>query len=81
MKVQTSLRLDEGKFLEAKQILANLGLNFSEAVNIFASMVVQTKGLPFEVRMPNEETKKAIRDARMSIGGEEITFDDLKNKI
>jgi len=34
-KVQTSMRLDEDILIEAKQILKTLGLNFTEAVNIF----------------------------------------------
>ena len=50
-KVQTSLRLEEETFTEAKKILSALGMNFTEAVNIFASMVVQERGLPFNVKM------------------------------
>ena len=49
-KVQTSLRLEEDTFLEAREILKSLGMNFTEAVNVFASMVVQEKGLPFDVK-------------------------------
>jgi DNA-damage-inducible protein J len=52
-KVQTSLRLDADKFSEAKQILAQLGMNFSESVNIFTSQVVAQRGLPFSVSLPN----------------------------
>jgi len=49
-KVQTSLRLEEEAFVEAKEILKSLGMNFTEAVNVFTSMVVQEKGLPFDVK-------------------------------
>ena len=63
-KTQTSLRLDTDKLIEAKAILERLGLNFSEAVNIFTSMIVATKGLPFDVRLPNDETIAAMRDVR-----------------
>ena len=48
-KVQTSLRIDKEMFDESREILRSLGMNFSEAVNVFAAMVVQEKGLPFEV--------------------------------
>ena len=48
-KVQTSLRLDSDKLFEAKEILKSLGLNFTEAVNIFTNMIVVNKGLPFEL--------------------------------
>ena len=63
MKVQTSMRIEEATFNEAKAILAGLGMNFTDAVNIFVSMVVQTKGLPFEVKLPNAETLQAMKEA------------------
>ncbi len=44
-KVQTSLRLDADTLSEAKEILKSLGLNFTDAVNIFTNMVVVNKGL------------------------------------
>jgi len=50
-KVQTSLRLEENTFKQAKEILADLGMNFTEAVNVFAAMVVQERGLPFDVKI------------------------------
>ena len=63
IKVQTSMRIEEATFNEAKAILAGLGMNFTDAVNIFVSMVVQTKGLPFEVKLPNAETLQAMKEA------------------
>ncbi|WP_373862488.1 type II toxin-antitoxin system RelB/DinJ family antitoxin [Bathymodiolus platifrons methanotrophic gill symbiont] len=41
------------KLSEAKQILADLGLNFSEAVNIFTNLIVAKQGLPFNLKFPN----------------------------
>ncbi len=61
-KVQTSVRLDGEAFLEAKIILKSLGMNFTEAVNVFTNMVVQERGLPFEVKVPNKETLEAMRE-------------------
>lgn len=43
MKVQTSMRIEESTLNEAKAILASLGMNFTDAVTIFANMVIQTK--------------------------------------
>ena len=80
-KVQTSLRLDEDKFKEAKKILGQLGMNFTEAVNIFTSMIVAKHGLPFEVRLPNEETTQAMKDIRAKKNGKEITLDELKSEM
>ena len=76
-KVQTSLRLDEDKFSEAKEILKSLGLNFTEAVNIFTSMVVANKGLPFDVKLPTKEFKKSIDELENKDGKSFKTTDEL----
>ena len=76
--IQTSMRLDEKQFSEAKEILSHLGLNFTEAVNIFTNMVVLNRGLPFDVKIPNQETVAILKDIRKGEGLEEITLDDLK---
>ncbi len=77
-KVQTSLRLDEHSLVEAKAILASLGMNFTEAVNIFTNMVVQTRGLPFEVKIPNTETQQVIEEARQGKHVDDFSLDELK---
>ena len=77
-KIQTSLRIDEDSLIEAKTILNSLGMNFTEAVNIFTSMVVQNKGLPFEVRIPNKKTAQVIKEARQGINVEDFSLDELK---
>ncbi len=56
IKVQISLRIDKNSLLDAKEILNEVGMNFSEAVNIFTKMIVKHKGFPFEVKIPNNET-------------------------
>jgi len=76
-KVQTSLRLDEDKFSEAKEILKSLGLNFTEAVNIFTSMVVANKGLPFDVKLPTKELKNSIDELETKNGKIFKTTDEL----
>ncbi len=80
-KTQTSLRLDAEKLTEAKQILAKLGMNFSEAVNIFTSLIVAKQGLPFNVVLPNEESKAAMLDVRAKQNLESISLEQLKRDI
>jgi DNA-damage-inducible protein J len=87
-KVQTSLRLEEETFNEAKEILKSLGMNFTEAVNVFASMVVQEKGLPFDVvasQYPSltyeeaqEKVKRSIKDIAKGKG---VPSDDFFTKL
>lgn len=78
MKVQTSMRLEESTFNEAKAILASLGMNFTDAVSIFVSLVVQNKGLPFEVKIPNAETRQAMEEVRRGENIEDFNLETLK---
>src|SRR5262245_4177948 len=48
----------------AEAVLKKIGLTSSEAINSFLAQVKLTKGLPFPVRVPNRETRRAIRDAQ-----------------
>ena len=47
---------------EAEAILRELGLSSSEAMRLFLFQVIQQRGLPFEVRIPNAKTISAIEE-------------------
>ncbi len=76
-KVQTSLRLDSDKLSEAKVILKSLGLNFTDAVNIFTNMIVMNKGLPFDIKIPTKEFKKSINELESKDGKSFKNTDEL----
>jgi len=80
MKVQTTIRVDKDKLQLSKEILSNLGLTFSEAVNLFTNMIVQTKGLPFEIKLSDEMLKR-IEDVENNRNLEEVSFEELKEDI
>ncbi len=80
-KETTSIKLDKDVKESAKKILKELGLTMGEAVNIFLTQVTLNKGLPFEVKIPNEETQKAIKEARVGKNVEKITLDDLEREF
>jgi DNA-damage-inducible protein J len=48
---------------KAEEVLNALGLNASEAITLFYRQVALRRGLPFEVKLPNEVTQAAMRDA------------------
>ena len=48
----------------AECILAQLGLNTTDAITMFYKLVVMHHGLPFEVKLPNAETMQAMRDVK-----------------
>jgi DNA-damage-inducible protein J len=57
-------RIDPDLKTRAETILGRLGLNASDAIRLFYTQVTLSDGLPFDVRIPNAATRKAIRDAR-----------------
>ena len=48
---------------DAEAVLKKLGLTPSEAITLFLTQVKLSNGLPFPVRLPNRQTRQAIREA------------------
>lgn len=48
---------------EAGKIFKGLGLNESEGVRLLLKGLVLHKGIPFDFKIPNEETLQAMKDA------------------
>lgn len=53
-------RIDKKTKTNAEKILAIIGMNHSEAINLFYRQIVLRRGIPFNLEIPNEETLKAI---------------------
>jgi len=67
MAIKTAMvraRLDPALKKKAEKIFEIVGLTESEAVRLFYKNVVITRGLPFTLSIPNDETKLAIEEAR-----------------
>ncbi len=88
MAAHTSMlhvRIDDETKAQATQTLAAMGLSVSDAVRLFLHRVVVDQAFPFELKVPNAETSKAMaeaneivntRHARFSTAAE--LFDDLE---
>ena len=63
--ITTSIRIDAQLKREADRLFADLGMNFSTAVNTFLRQAVREQGLPFRPTrdVPNAETLAAMREA------------------
>ncbi|MGI2029477.1 type II toxin-antitoxin system RelB/DinJ family antitoxin [Endozoicomonas acroporae] len=51
-------RIDESLKQEAEDILRQLGLTTSQAINLYFSQIVLQRGMPFDVRLPEEAESK-----------------------
>lgn len=57
------VRLEESVKIEATETLAAMGLTVSDAVRVFLKRVVADKQMPFELKVPNAETRAAMLEA------------------
>ena len=48
---------------EAEAVFSQLGLSTTEAVTLFYKQVTLHRGLPFAVKLPNAETREALKQA------------------
>lgn len=49
---------------DAEQIFSQIGLSVTQAITLFYKQVTWQKGLPFAVKIPNNETLQALAQAR-----------------
>jgi DNA-damage-inducible protein J len=49
---------------QAEGILQRLGLSPTEAIRMFYTQIALRNGLPFDVALPNDVTRKALEDSR-----------------
>ncbi len=61
----TQIRIEEKTKKQAVELLEGLGLNLSDAINIFLKQVILRKGIPFDVTYPEDvwEFKPEVMEA------------------
>jgi DNA-damage-inducible protein J len=55
MKMQTSVRVDNGFYDESKKVFDAFGMTFGDAVNLFLAKVAMEKRIPFDISLPSDE--------------------------
>ena len=76
MDATVRARVDSDLKQEAEAIFKKLGLNTSQAIVMFLNMVKLQNGIPFDIKIPNKDTLKAMQEAKV-FKGEEISLKDL----
>jgi len=49
---------------DVDKILSRLGITTTQAITIFFEQIKINKGIPFDLKLPNDETIEAMLDAR-----------------
>ena len=77
-----TVRIEDKLKFKAEKILGQLGLSPSNAVTMLYKQIALNKGLPFDVKLPNETTKMAIEE---SVNTEKLasfsSIEDLMNDL
>jgi DNA-damage-inducible protein J len=80
-KTRTNVYLDTKMKKKAQEIFKQYGMGLSDAFNIFLAQSVMEKGIPFEIKIPNEKTAQVIKDAREGKNMTKVSLDELKKEI
>lgn len=71
-------RIDETLKDEAAAVLAELGLTVSDVVRMTLTRVAKDRALPFELKVPNAETRAAIEASRSTMKARRALFTDAQ---
>lgn len=74
-------RIDERLKNEAAAVLAEMGLTVSDVVRMTLTRVAKDKALPFELKVPNAETRAAIEESRAMMKARRARFNDGQELI
>ena len=83
------LRLDDKLRADATDIYAQLGLDLPTAIRMFLTRSVQVRGIPFSMRLPDEDYKadaaiaamKRMSAAAQEKGVADMTLDEINAEI
>jgi DNA-damage-inducible protein J len=74
-----NFKIDQDIKTQAEEVFAGLGLNTTQALNLFLRQVIYNQGIPFELKLPrkpNQDTLDALNDAK---NGNVERCDDLND--
>jgi len=66
----------------AQMILKKLNISMSEAISMYLSQITLHNGIPFEIKIPNETTAKALKDTENGINIHKVdSVDELFQEL
>ena len=78
MKTATiNARIEDHLKKEVEDILKHLGITTTQVITMLYKQIKLHKGIPFDVRIPNKETIKAMEDCLAGRNMEKVTLEEL----
>ena len=75
------VRVNEKIKAQATKALTAMGLSVSDAVRVFLTRVAADKQLPFEIKVPNAQTRAAMHEARAMGNARFSSADELMREL
>ena len=74
-RIQPELKSD------VEKILSQLGISTTQAVTMFFEQIRMNRGIPFQLKIPNDMTVMAMQDAKNNHEMESVTIQRLQDKM
>ena len=68
------VRVDDEIKTQATEALAAIGMSVSDAVRLFLHRVVAEQAFPLELKVPNAETREAMKESRAMMASRRNRF-------
>ena len=65
-----NIRVNDEVKKEAESIFKSLGLNMSVAMNLFLKQCINENGIPFDLKLPNNETIETLEETNKILNGD-----------
>lgn len=80
-KARVEVRIEPNLKEDVSRILRKLDISEAEAIRMYYRQIAINKGIPFELKVPNKETVKALNEIKEAKLREYANFDDYLNDI
>ena len=65
-----NIRVNDEVKKEAETIFKSLGLNMSVTMNLFLKKCINENGIPFDLKLPNNETIETLEETNKILNGD-----------
>ena len=65
---------------EVEAIFKQLGMNTTQAITMFFEQIRLHRAIPFQIKLPNQETIEAMEDALAGKNMETVSMEELINQ-
>jgi DNA-damage-inducible protein J len=79
--VTINARVDRETKTKANNIFQSLGLTTTQAICLFLKQVIYHKGIPFDVKIPDKATLKAVKELEAGKGKRVKSVDELFKEL